>query len=161
MARFEDLSVNKLRLGDPATVITATAAEINAAADISNISSKVEQVTAGRVLTLADHGMTFVLGDAAPGNITLPAMVGSTGFKVKVICGFAITSDAAVISPEGDNIEGSMLVAGAIVDIDAADQLNFINTADNIGDFVELESNGTYWFAFGNALTAGGLTATG
>jgi len=58
-------------------------------------------------------------------------------------------------------MEGSMIVAGAVVDVDAADQINFVATAENIGDFVEVFSDGTYWHVFGNALTAGALTATG
>jgi hypothetical protein len=124
-------------------------------------ASSVETITAGKTLTAADNGKTFILGDAAPGDITLPAVASSAGFKIKVICGFAITSAAAVKSAEGDNIEGALMVASTVVDVDAADQLNFVQTAENIGDWVTVESDGTYWYADGRALTTGGLTATG
>ena len=60
-----------------------------------------------------------------------------------------------------NNIEGALMVASTVVDVDAADQLNFIQTAENIGDWVSVVSDGTYWYADGRALTTGGLTATG
>jgi hypothetical protein len=44
------------------------------------------------------------------------------------------------------------------VDADARDVITFVATAENIGDFVEVWSDGTSWFVFGNALTAGGIT---
>jgi len=123
-------------------------------------SGGVQVVTDSVTLTAADNGSNLVLGDAAPGTITLPAVT-NTGFRCRVYTGFAITSNAVLASAEGDNMEGSLIVAGAVVTVDAADQINFVNTADNIGDYVEVFSDGTYWHVFGNALTTGGLTATG
>jgi hypothetical protein len=58
-------------------------------------------------------------------------------------------------------MEGSIIVAGAVVDVDAADQLNFVHTADNLGDYVDIWSDGSKYFVFGNALNSGGITATG
>jgi hypothetical protein len=143
MSRHEDLSVTKLRVDQ-----------------IMLGDGSIEAITAGKTLTAEDNGKTFILSDAAPGDITLPAVT-LAGFKCKVICGFDITSSSALISAEGDNIEGALMVASTVVDVAAADQLNFINTADNIGDWVEVFSDGTYWYADGRALTTGGLTATG
>lgn len=129
--------------------------------DVANFNGMVETVTAGKTCDAnLDHGKTLILGDAAPGDITLPAVT-NTGFKLTVITGFAITSASALISAEGDNLEGSMIVAGAVVDVDAADQINFVETAENIGDRVDVISDGTYWHVTGNALTTGALTATG
>lgn len=123
-------------------------------------SGKIEVITAGKTLTADDNGKVFILGDAAPGTITLPAVT-NTGFECKVICGFAITSNGVLASAEGDNIEGALMVASTVVDVNAADQLNFVQSADNIGDWVSVISDGTYWYADGRALTTGGLTATG
>lgn len=108
-----------------------------------------------------DNGMTCILNAAAGVTVTLPP-VANAGFRAKFITGAAFdTSNFVVASAEGDNMEGSLIVAGAVVDCDAADQINFVSTAENIGDFVEVFSDGTYWHVFGNALTTGGLTATG
>lgn len=144
MARHEDLSVTKLRVDQ-----------------VMQGGGGVVAQTADRTLTAEDNGKTFVLADAAPGNITLPPVAESAGFKIKVITGFAITSAAAIISAEGDNMEGAMMVASTVVTVDAADQINFVQTAENIGDWVTVESDGTYWYVDGRALTTGALTATG
>lgn len=129
--------------------------------DVVHSSGLVEQVTAGKTCAAGtDNGKTFILGDAAPGTITLPAVT-NTGFHCRVICGFNLTTNGVVASAEGDNIEGCLTVAGAVVDVDAADQINFVNSADNIGDEIELISDGTYWHVRGSALTTGALTATG
>ena len=124
-------------------------------------SGKVEAITAGKTLTADDNGKVFILSDAASGDITLPAVATNVGFECKVICGFAITSASALKSAEGDNIEGSIVVNGAQVDVDAADQLNFVQTAENIGDWVSVISDGTYWYAEGVGHGAGAITATG
>ena len=124
-------------------------------------SGKVEAITAGKTLTADDNGKVFILSDAASGDITIPAVATNIGFECKVICGFAITSASALISAEGDNIEGSIVVNGAQVDVDAADQLNFVQTAENIGDWVSVISDGTYWYAEGVGHGAGAITATG
>ena len=142
MARYEDFSVTKLRvdqvmLGD------------------GSIQSVTESIT----LTAEDNGKTFILGDATPGTITLPAVT-LAGFSIKVICGFAITSDGVLASAEGGNLEGALMVASTVVTVAAAGQLNFVDTAENIGDWVTVVSDGTYWYADGRALTTGALTAT-
>ena len=124
-------------------------------------AGKIEAITAGKTLTSRDNGKVFILSDAASGDITLPPVATNVGFECKVICGFAITSASALKSAEGDNMEGALMVASTVVDVDAADQLNFVQTAENIGDWVSVISDGTYWYADGRALTTGGLTATG
>lgn len=126
----------------------------------AGLASSVVSVTAGATLTVADHGKTYVFADAAPGTIILPAVT-TTGFFCKVFCGFAITSDGVVASAEGDNMEGAMMVASTVVDVNAADQVNFVDTAENIGDWASFFSDGTYWYVDGRALTTGALTATG
>lgn len=129
--------------------------------DLVNFDGMVEVVTDGKTcLANKDNGKTFILGDAVPGTITLPAVT-NTGFRCKVIVGFAITTNAILVSAEGDNMEGALMVASAVVDVDAADQINFVESADNIGDWVEVISDGTYWHVTGAALATGGLTATG
>jgi len=125
----------------------------------AGIASSTESVTAGRTLTVADHGKTFFLGDAASGNITLPDVT-LTGFNVKVICGFTITTASAVLSAEGDNISGVLTVNGALVGALVEDQINFIGSAALLGDWVELTSTGAAWVVSGQGSAAGSITAT-
>ena len=115
-------------------------------------------VTAGVTLVAADNGKTLFLGDAASGNITLPAA--TAGFGVKVVCNFAITTSSAVISAEGDNISGVLVVNGATVLAEAEDQINFILNLAEIGDYINIISDGTNWIVDGVGGAAGSITAT-
>lgn len=129
--------------------------------DVVHYNDMVEQITAGKTLNAAqDNNKTFILGDAAPGTITLPAVT-NAGFKCKVVVGFAITTNGVVASAEGDNMEGAIDVADAVVTVDAADQINFVATAENLGDWATFESDGAIWYVDGRALTTAAITATG
>lgn len=120
----------------------------------------VKTVTGATTLTAADSGKTIILNATGGAVVTLPAK--SAGLKFKFIVGAAFaTTNWEITSAEGDNLEGSIIVAGAVVDVDAADKINFVATAENIGDFAEVFCDGTYWHTFGNALTATAMTATG
>lgn len=135
---------------------------VNSTAGFQNGSSAVEDITAVKTLTASDNGKYFQLNAAAGVAVTLPAVALSAGYRVRFTTKAAFATTPWVItSAEGDNLEGSVIVAGAVVDVDAADVINFVESAENIGDYVELWSDGTQWYAFGNALTVGALTATG
>lgn len=117
-------------------------------------------ITGATTVATTDNGKVFFVSGTGAA-ITLPAVT-NTGFRAKfVVSGAIATSSFAITSAEGDNMEGSVIVAGAVVDVDAADVVNFVHTAENIGDFVEVISDGTSWHVFGNALNTGGITATG
>jgi hypothetical protein len=115
-------------------------------------SGQIETITAGKTLTSDDNG---------PGTITLPAVASNAGFFCKVIVGFDLTTNGVVASTDGDDMEGALMVASTVVAVDAADQINFVQSADNIGDWATFFSDGTYWYVDGRALTTGGMTATG
>lgn len=124
-------------------------------------TGSVEVINSAKNLTANDNGKTFVFNNATGVTIFLP-LVANTGWRAKFYTGAVFaTSNFVVASFEGDNLEGSLIVAGAVVTVDAADQINFVATAENIGDFIEVFSDGSTWFVFGNALTTGGITATG
>ena len=113
-------------------------------------------------LLVIDSGNTYVLSGTGT-RITLPAVASSDGVKFRfVIGGASAVSNFVVASAEGDNVEGSVIVAGAVVDCNAADQLNFVIDGENIGDFFEIMSDGTYWYPLSSGvLTAAKLTCTG
>jgi|TARA_Y100000114_G_scaffold91294_1_gene84803 glycerol kinase len=127
--------------------------------DVKRIFDKYEAITVGSSLTLADSGKVFKVSGTG-GTVTLPAV--SEGFIVRFVTTGGLTSANTVIAGgTSDVMEGSIIVAGAVVDVDAADQLNFVHTADNLGDYVDIWSDGSKYFVFGNALNSGGITATG
>lgn len=126
---------------------------------LQNNLGKAQTVTGALTLTNADNGKTFYLNAAAGATIVLPAVEAGLYFRFVVAAAFA-TTNWIVDSAEGDNIDGSIEVAGAVVIAGAEDQINFIATAESLGDYVELESNGVQWFVHGMAAVAGGITVT-
>jgi hypothetical protein len=102
-------------------------------------------ITATTTLTAAQSGSTFYIAPAHQTTITLPALADGLVYKF-VISGAFADADTAIASAEGDNIEGALIVAGAVIDCDAEDKINFISDGENLGDYVELRSNGTSWF---------------
>jgi len=95
-------------------------------------------------LTAAESGTTYALS-ASGTTITLPAVAKKgTNYRF-AINGAADTGNFIIDSAEGDNIEGTLIVAGAVVDCDAEDQINFVVDGENIGDYVEVYSDGSQW----------------
>jgi len=127
--------------------------------DVIRIFPKYEAISVGSTLTAADSGKTFKVSGSG-GTVTLPAP--TEGFNVRfVTTGGLDTAHTVIAGGTADKMEGSLIVAGAVVDVDAADQINFVHSADNLGDFVDIWSDGSNYYVFGNALTSGALTATG
>lgn len=117
-------------------------------------------VSATTTLRDVDFGKTVVLTAASGTTVTLPAAK-KGGWLRFVIASAFDTANVVLDSAEGDNIEGALIVAGAVVDCAAEDQINFINDGENLGDFVELTSDGTNWYILGSGgLTTAKLTCT-
>lgn len=123
---------------------------------------KTTSLTGSTTLTRADSGTTIVWNTSG-GTTTLPAVATATGTVLRFVVGSALTTyNAEIKSAEGDNIEGSMIIAGAVVDCDASDRIYVLIDGENLGDFVELRSNGQKWFVTqSNALTTGKLLCDG
>jgi len=127
--------------------------------DVTRIVKKTETITAAKTLTEADSGKVFYLDAAAGATITLPALKAGLFFKFVVADNFA-TTNWIIDSAEGDNIEGSILVSGGSTPAVGEDQINFVASAESLGDFVELECNGSKWFVSGFGTSAGSITVT-
>ena len=127
--------------------------------DVTRIFEDVETLAAAQTLTAADSGKTFILSAAAGATITLPALKAGIHFKFIVGAAFA-TTDWIIDSAEGDNIEGLLIVNGASVVASGEDQINFVNSAETVGDHVEFACDGTNWFVTGAGNSAGSITAT-
>lgn len=127
-------------------------------------SGKIQVVTAAVTLTSEDNGSVFILRAAAGKTITLPAVT-NVGFEAKFIIGSAFATDDWIIaSAEGDNLEGAIMVANAVVTVDAADTITLGDAsaaAENIGDWCSVISDGTYWYVDGRSLTTAATTAEG
>ena len=127
--------------------------------DVVRIFRDTETIAADKHLTAADSGKTFWLDNSTGETITLPALKDGLNFKFVIADNFA-TDNWIIDSAEGDNIEGMIEVAGAVVVAAGEDQINFVASAESKGDFIQLECNGTNWFVSGQAALSGGITAT-
>jgi hypothetical protein len=117
--------------------------------------------TATTTLTAINSGTTYLLS-ATGTSIILPAVT-NTGVHYKfAINGAATGSNFIITSAEGDNIEGTLIVAGAVVDCDDVDVITFVTDGENLGDFVEVYSDGTNWLiGASGTLTASKMTCSG
>jgi hypothetical protein len=118
--------------------------------------------TVTTTLTVAMSGETFYFGGVSSTAFVLPATSTSAGVFYRFVVDSAMSSTNTIQTSDlGNHIEGALIVAGAVVDCDAEDTLTFVGDGENLGDFVELRSNGTNWFiGASGALTASKLTCS-
>jgi len=127
--------------------------------DLMRAKAEVETIAADSTLTAADSGKAFILNNATGEVVTLPAL--ESGLNFRFIVGAAFATDNWVIdSAEGDNINGILLVNGASVAAADEDQINFVATAESIGDYIEILCDGSQWLVNGVGSAAGSITAT-
>ena len=123
----------------------------------------VEVIGAAKTLTQDDNGKIFLLTTDGTDGATIVLPLHKSGFSVKFIVGALFATTNWIIDHNAatdDTMEGCLMVAGAVVTVDAAKAINFVASAENIGDWATFLSDGTTWFVDGNALTSGGITAT-
>lgn len=112
-------------------------------------------------LTIAESGRTFFASGSST-VFVLPATSTASGVHYRFVISGAIDGNVTVRTSDlGNNIEGTLLVAGAVVDCDAEDTITFVADGENIGDYFEIFSNGANWFlGSSGALTGSKLTCT-
>lgn len=147
---------------DFAEGITVDGTTIITGAGAMYVSSPVLTPTADTTLTVAQTGSVVNMGTAGL-DITLPAPTTSAGVSYRFVVSAAFATTAmTIVSGTADLIEGSLIVAGAVVACDAADLISISATSEDIGDFVDVFSNGTKWVIGANqAMTASQHTCSG
>jgi hypothetical protein len=118
--------------------------------------------TVTTTLTAAMSGETFYFSGVSSTAFVLPATSTSAGVFYKFVVDGALSTDCTVQTAGGANLmEGSLLVAGAVVDCDGEDTVTFVADGENIGDFFEIRSDGDYWmFGASGALSSSKMTCT-
>jgi hypothetical protein len=123
-------------------------------------TGSVESLTVAQTLTAAQAGKTYLLDGGTGLAITLPSAA-TKGLYFKFIVTAAFSTDYVFTATPADSFEGCVIEAGAVQDVDAADTITLEDGVENIGDFIEFFSTGTYWIVFGNFLTAASVTPAG
>tara|TARA_R110000803_G_scaffold142119_1_gene208472 strand:+ start:382 stop:798 length:417 start_codon:yes stop_codon:yes gene_type:complete len=129
-----------------------------------NREQVTEIIAAAVALDANDGGKVFLLDAAAGAVVTLPALKKGLAFRFQVAAAFA-TTNWVIDSAEGDNTNGSISDMGAtpaVVVASGEDQVNFVATAETIGDFVDYvaDYDNSQWIVNGMCAANGGITAT-
>ena len=128
--------------------------------DVERQIGLVETLTGATTLTAEDSGKSFSLNAAAGAQITLPAVATSAGFRYRFTVAALFATTAWTIKAATSKIQGCVIVNS--VNVPGADEntITFAHAADTIGDFVELNCDGTNWYVFGLGTAAGEITLT-
>lgn len=118
--------------------------------------------TVTTTLTAAMSGETFYFGGVSSTAFVLPATSTAAGTYYNFVVDSAMSTDCTIQTAGGANIiEGAMIVAGAVVDCATEDTITFVADGENLGDYVEVRSNGTNWFiGDSGALSSSKMTCT-
>ena len=119
-----------------------------------------ETLTGATTLTAEDSGKSFSLNAAAGAQITLPAVATSAGFRYRFTVAALFATTAWTIKAATNKIQGGVIVNSGNVPGADENTITFSASADTIGDFVELNCDGTNWYVFGLGTAAGAITLT-
>jgi hypothetical protein len=115
---------------------------------------KVEALTAAKTVLASDCGTLFTLGTAGGFTVSLPnASTAGKGWWCKFIVKVAPTTAyiVNVTAADGDNLYGSVQGseggAGDLTNGTGTDVVTFVANKAQIGDQVELVTDGTNWYA--------------
>ncbi len=140
------------------TTVSATAAELNQAADNS---ANVEVVIATNVITAAESGATFFLNAATEFVSTLPAVAAGLRYTF-IVTGAPASASYTVVTDSSANVMTVILTAGGINDASdvatARDVVTFVDAQAVAGDWMFCISDGTSWLCRGSAAVAAGIT---
>jgi hypothetical protein len=128
--------------------------------DVTRQVGLVETLTGATTLTAEDSDKSFYLNAAAGAQITLPAVATSAGFRFRFTVAALFATTAWTIKAATNKIQGGVIVNS--VNVPGADEntITFAHAADTIGDFVELNCDGTNWYVFGLGTASGAITLT-
>lgn len=114
------------------------------------------EISSTVTLTALQNGTTFLLSGVVGYPINLPAPV--AGLKYKFIVQDLFATTDWVLTATGAIMHGNVMEAGAIQAVAAATTINLELGADTIGDWIEVESDGTNWYVFGSFTQAASVT---
>jgi len=125
-------------------------------ADVSEVLAEAETLVA------ADHGKTLFLNAAGGFTVTLPAVAAGLKFRFVVktapTTAYIITASSAIIHGSAACAEdGSAAASSAST---AKTNINLVANQGEIGDFVDVECDGTLWYFQAVISVAAGLTVS-
>lgn len=128
--------------------------------DISKLASaeNIVTVAVATTLTKADSGKVIVLNASTGAAITLPSVTSKWNFKFLVGAAFA-TTNWTVVAPTSV-IQGGAIVNSTYVPGVNENTISFVASAETIGDFIDVYSDGTNILSSGVGAASGSITYT-
>jgi hypothetical protein len=120
----------------------------------------IETLTGATTLTAEDSGKVFILNAAAGAQVTLPAVADASGHQYRFVVGALFATTAWTIKAATSKIQGGVIVNSTLVPAADENTITFSASADTIGDFVELNCDGSNWYVSGMGTSAGAITLT-
>ena len=118
-----------------------------------------QTIASVRTLTASDSGKVITLSAASGAAITLPS-VAIDGFNLKVIVGAAFaTTNFTIVAPT-NKIQGGAIVNSVFVPASDENTISFVATAETIGDYINIVSDGINFYVDGVGAAAGSITFT-
>lgn len=122
--------------------------------------ARVTTLTGAKTVTEAESGTEFVFGAATGAAVTLPAPKPGLNYKFTTGLAFGTSSWTITTADSATIIQGHVLVNDAHVPGANEHTITFVHTADSLGDYVSMWSDGTNWYIEGSADVTGAITLT-
>lgn len=146
--------------GGTITSSTITTPTITGATDV------LEVVTGANTITVAESGKTFALNAATGFQSILPA-ISTTTQTASAHFRFVVQtapSGGAYTIVTGNSLENKLYgvvdVNSTLIQAAARDTITLCDGSASIGDWIDVYSDGSYWYVRGQAYTAGAVTLT-
>lgn len=120
--------------------------------------SFTKDITDDTTLTVEDSGKVCVLKAAAGAAVTLPDSAVTWNFRF--VTGLAFGTSNWTITADDIIVQGGAIVNSTFVPAANENTINFVNTADTLGDFVDVVCDGTNIYVSGVGASAGSITFT-
>jgi len=110
-------------------------------------------------LTASDSAKVFTLSASTGKAITLPS-VAVDGFNARFIVGAVFaTTNFTIVAPTSI-IQGGAIVNSVFVPASNENTISFVASAETIGDYIDIVSDGTNFYVNGVGALAGSITFT-
>lgn len=120
---------------------------------------ETKTIAVATTLTDSDSGKVLILNATTGKVVTLPS-VAVDGFNIKVVVGAAFaTTNFTVVAPT-NKIQGGAIVNSVFVAAADENTISFVASAETLGDYVNIFSDGTNFYVDGVGAAAGSITFT-
>jgi len=120
--------------------------------------SFTKDITAATTLTIEDSGKVCVLKAATGAAVTLPDSSATWNFRFVV--GLAFGTSSWTVTADDIIIQGGAIVNSTFVPASNENTISFVHTAEALGDYVDVVSDGTTIYVSGVGAGAGSITFT-